>query len=522
MNDYPKKWRPSLGMVVIAMLAFVLCLPLASILLFRFYDSQLVRETENELIAQGAFVRAGIIELLKSNGFSPQSFETRVPGKLLPKSDDPYLLVLPKLDLAQETVLPRRDDARPVSLPVNQRLSDVFNSVMPIIFEAQKTTLAGFRLLDANGTVLAGRGEAGMSLAHVREVAVAMEGRYESVVRSRKSNTPTPPIYSISRGATIRIFVAMPIIWEDRLVGISYMSRTPSHFLREMYAQKEKLALAVLFVMAITIAIAVLFVRFIKGPIDALNLRTLQISRGDRDAFHPLSKHGTREIANLSKGLLSMSQKLQDRAEYIKNFASHVSHELKSPLTSIHGAAELLKDNDMSSEERERFLNNIIADTGRLTKLLERLRDLARADIAEPDGRCVVFHQIMQTGSDWPDVKLTIDGDQEATAVINPENMNIILSNLFQNSANHGATEVDIEVKAQDASCLIKFHDNGSGISEHNADKVFELFFTTRREEGGTGMGLGIIRSILAAHNGEIRHIPTSQGACFELRIPLS
>ena len=73
-------------MVVIAMLAFVLCLPLASILLFRFYDSQLVRETENELIAQGAFVRAGIIELLKTNGFSPQSFEKKVPGKLLPKS----------------------------------------------------------------------------------------------------------------------------------------------------------------------------------------------------------------------------------------------------------------------------------------------------------------------------------------------------------------------------------------------------------------------------------------------------
>src|SRR6185503_3107916 len=90
---------------------------------------------------------------------------------------------------------------------------------------------------------------------------------------------------------------------------------------------------------------------------------------------------GTREIATLSQSFLDLAERLVDRTEYVSSFAAHVSHELKSPVTAIRGSAELLRDAEMSKEERRRFLEHIIADSDRLTALLERLRELARADL---------------------------------------------------------------------------------------------------------------------------------------------
>jgi signal transduction histidine kinase len=83
-----------------------------------------------------------------------------------------------------------------------------------------------------------------------------------------------------------------------------------------------------------------------------------------------------------------MAERLYDRTDYIVTFTSHVSHELKSPLSSIQGAAELLRDSgaDMSESERCKFLDNVTADTQRLTALLDRLRELARADNPQTGG----------------------------------------------------------------------------------------------------------------------------------------
>ena len=72
------------------------------------------------------------------------------------------------------------------------------------------------------------------------------------------------------------------------------------------------------------------------------------------------------------------------------------------------------------------------------------------------------------------------------------------------------------------ACCGSRIADDGAGISPGNRDRVFEPFFTTRREAGGTGMGLQIVRSMLAAHGGTIRLLPSESGAAFEIRVPLA
>ncbi|TIU91425.1 MAG: two-component sensor histidine kinase, partial [Mesorhizobium sp.] len=116
--------------------------------------------------------------------------------------------------------------------------------------------------------------------------------------------------------------------------------------------------------------------------IYALIERTKRIAAGDREAMRPLAHHGTREMAALSAAFLDMAQKLQARSDSIQTFATHVSHELKSPLTAIQGAAELLRDSGgtMDEAERRRFSNNIVTDAGRLNLLVRRLLELARPE----------------------------------------------------------------------------------------------------------------------------------------------
>ncbi|MEM9277951.1 MAG: ATP-binding protein [Pseudomonadota bacterium] len=517
MKPFPQKWRPSLGMIVVMMLLVVLCLPLGGIWLFRFYDRHLVRQTESELIVQGAFLKAIVVRELSEQNFDP----ARLSVNAVARKDPTFNIILPQLDLSSSPILPRRADAKWNEIRPTPIFSTLGNDIQETILAAQKTTLAGYRILDPNGIVIMGRSETGQSLAHVPEIKQALAGQYSSVIRKRVSDNPTPSIYSISRGTGIRVFVAMPIEYQGKIAGVVYLSRTPSHFLRELYGQRWNVAIAIVFILAITLVIGLIFVRTIKGPVDALNARTSRIAKGDRTALEPLAHHGTREIANLSQGLLSMSEKLQDRSDYIRTFATHVSHELKSPLTSIKGAAELMADQDseMSAQAQRKFLKNIINDTDRLSQLLDRLRDLAAADSLATEGECRLGDVTGSLRHQFPDLRVSCDNDDQMIP-LPIESAMIVFSNMADNSTRHGATGFDIQSSMNSSGLSLKFSDDGKGISEANREKVFELFFTTRREHGGTGMGLGIIQSILRTHGGSITLINSSAGAVFEITLP--
>lgn len=524
MNQPPNKWRPTLGMVVTIMLVFILCLPITGIWAFRFYDSQLVRETEQELIVQAAFIEAIVIDKLENAATDDNLLEKLNSRNFQNQKKSHSKLIEAKLDLSTDAILPPREDPINVSTLPDGLFIEIGNSLNPILAQSQTKTLAGFRVLDPNGVIIAGRSEVGQSLAHVYEVREALEGKYTSVIRQRISDSPPPPIYAISRGTGIRVFVAMPIVYENKIAGVAYLSRTPSHFLRELYELKWKIALAIMSMLLVTFIIGYVFIRTIKGPIEALNDRTNRIAKGDQSAFEPLAHHGTRELASLSENLLSMSRQLRERSDYISTFATHVGHELKSPLTSIQGAAELLRysADEMSEENKNRFITNIMSDTERLTKLVERLRDLAQADSSDHHGSSNLSECLAPLKERYPDLAIIYDVNPDIMIGLTKENSEIIFSNLLVNAIQHGSSEVQIDASIEDTEIILLVQDNGEGISELNRDKIFQLFFTTKREDGGTGMGLGIIQSILKSNNGSISHEPSKQGACFKLRLPLA
>jgi signal transduction histidine kinase len=105
---------------------------------------------------------------------------------------------------------------------------------------------------------------------------------------------------------------------------------------------------------------------------------------------------------------------------------------------------------------------------------------------------------------------------------LGPEAAKAVFGQLIANAREHGATIVSITAERRGEALRILVTDNGSGISPGNRDHIFEPFFTTRREAGGTGMGLQIVRSMLAAHGGSIRLVESRQGAAFEVVVPLA
>jgi signal transduction histidine kinase len=523
--DTSRKWRPSLSLVVFIVLTAVLVLPLFSFYFLKIYQNQLIQQTEAELIAQGAALSA-VFRREVETGIPPSvALGTRVAPAAQKPPDNPYQPIWPVLQLANENVLPPRPEARTPSVPADPAFVALGARMMPDLAATQNVTLAGFRLLDPNGIVIAGREEVGLSLAHLEEVSEALQGRFSGVLRVRISKHDQPSLYSMSRGTGMRVFIAMPVIVRDQVAGVIYASRTPSNVFKYLYEQRGKLLLAVFFMIVPTLLIGFLFHRTITGPMRELIERTNLVGKGDRNALRPLRHHGTSEFARLSQSFLEMARRLNTRSHFISTFATHVSHELKSPLTSIQGAAELLRDDidapAMDDEDRRKFLNNIIADADRLAKISGRLRDFARAENPVAVGATKLSGPIAELSSAFAALDIKASGALDTPMRISGENANIIFSNLADNALRHNSLTLDISAARQGNSLLVRVADDGEGVSPNNRAQIFDSFFTTRRDSGGTGMGLAIVRAMLDAHGGAIRLLESEQGTAFELSIPI-
>lgn len=517
------KWRPSLSLIVFLMLSAVLALPLVSLFFFRIYENQLVHQAESELIAQSAALAAVIGQDLRENLPPDAALGAPVAPGTRPEMVGGLVPVLPSLDLTRDQLLPRRPAAQPALRPAEEAFRAAGARLGPLLIETQRVTLAGFRLLDPQGVVIAGREELGQSLAHVEEVAAALQGRHASALRLRVSKNAPPPLYSISRGTGVRVFTATPIVIDGTVAAVLYSSRTPSNVFRHLYEERGKVVAAGLSVAALTILIGLAFHRAITRPVKELIGRTAAIGKGDRNALQPLRHHGTAEFATLSQSFLDMASALNARSDFVATFAAHVTHELKSPLTSIEGAAELLRDDvgagaDRTTDvERRRFLDNIIADAKRLTLITNRLRELARAEATPTDGVCSLGLVIEVLRSAFPLLAIQASGDLASPIRMSGENLQIVLSHLADNAERHGAKRLWVDAQMHGSSIHLNIRDDGQGISPNNRSRIFDSFFTTRRDSGGTGMGLTIVRAMLEAHGAKITFLDSDRGAHFSI-----
>ncbi|WP_020393743.1 HAMP domain-containing sensor histidine kinase [Thiolinea disciformis] len=544
----PRRIRFSLRSILLIMMLTLLLLPLAGLYFFRIYENELVRQTELELISQSAVLAANYRQIISFIHPNPKTYGYLTPdspligGKMIPavpskvyastsrQTPTPeayYTPITPELDLVRP-ILPPRPPAWALSQPLPDPYAlKVGKAMQSVIQNTQQVTLVGVRILDMNGLVVGGREENRLSMAHIPEIKQALSGYYASTIRQRRSDEPSPPLYSISRGTNIRVFTAFPIMEGQRLQGVIYLSRTPKNILKHLYTVQDKLYMVTALLLAIAIFLVVFVSSSISRPIRELIHQTQLVAKGEQTKIAPIKHPVTYEIAQLSDSFASMSHTLAERSDYIRRFATHVSHEFKTPLTSMQGALELLQEHfdAMTPERRQHFLDNLLSDTQRLKNLVNRLLELARADALEPSTQTTPWPDFLQTVKNrYQERGLSLEllESPNVELAIAPDALETVLCNLFDNSLSHGATKVVIRGQPIHHQLQLQVHDNGEGISAANRERIFTPFFTTRRNTGGTGLGLEISLSLLKAYNGHIQLGSATEGAEFLLHLPLA
>lgn len=502
----------------------VLILPVGSIYFLKLFEDEQVRQTEIELTAQGATIvsvyRQMFIEKARFDDINAIDLGIPLHKAYIKR----FSLAPQKIDLSKDLILPERPEPQKANISAESIFLTIGKQINPILRRTQLTTLAGMRILDYNGIVVASsRGEIGTSYAQMEEIQRSLKGESVSSLRHRSPKKSTYTFLTTSRDTGLRVYVSLPIIIKNNVIGTVLLSRTPKSVKKMLYDKKERGIAALAALLLIVILLTMLTSLTITRPLKELIRQSEQVAIGKAYQKPNLARPGVKEIQLLASAFAEMTERLEHRSNYIHNFAMHVSHEFKSPLTSTRGAIELLQNypDKMPAERRNRFYKNIAQDNDRLQRLVTRLLELARADVFEPSAEETDLVHILGTQQEqYRDSNLAIHLKNAITSFslpIGKEVLETITSNLFENSLQHGANQVMVEI-IEDDGATIRCYDNGEGISEANSEHIFTPFFTTNRKKGGTGLGLQIIQSLLKAHHATIRHIPTSSGAMFEIQ----
>lgn len=505
--------------ILLIVLLVVAAMPVAGMVLLRVYENTLVRQTEVELVSQGAALSAAASALWPGARPPPRSPDKAAPGYYRPESTD--------IDLSASPVLPSRPRASFTPTPADPAALAVLPALQPIIDETTRTTLASVVVLDRRGRVVLGLGE-GRSLAGLPEVRAALKGNPKTVMRRLSDYRKRYDFEWLSRASGIRLHHARPIVVNGKVEGVLLLSRSPRALFRGLYEDRGKFLLGLAGIVATLVVLSGLVSRGITRPIERLSRASRELAEG-RGERPETPRTAAIEIRQLYEDFGAMAATIATRSRYLRDFAAAVSHEFKTPLAGIGGAVELLQDHGetMSREERERFLANIAADNGRLNQLVTRLLDLARADMARPEAGVAVAvappAMRVADAQGGRGLSVALDMPDPLPPVAAPEaTIETVLSVLVENSRQAGATAVAISAAVHDGRVVLAVTDDGPGVAEHDRERLFEPFFTSRRAQGGTGLGLAIARSLLAASHGEIRCETAAKGARFVVTLPVA
>jgi signal transduction histidine kinase len=522
MIERPLNWLrrhwPALRLrtILFSVLLFTAAMPGLTAIFLRVYENALVRQTEAELSSQSAALAAA------AQAVWPGAPPIRPP----PKTDPGFYQQEPSvIDLSSSPVLEERPDPLPAGAP-DPAAAQAAGVLGPMIDVTRQTTLASIVLTDSQGRIVWGWPGQG-SYQRLPEVKGALKGQVQTTLRRYGSYRQHYPFEWLSRASDLRIHHARPVVVGGRVVGVLLLSRSPRALFKGVYQDRYKIMIGVGGILLLILFMAAVVSRGVTRPIEALSRASRQVAEGRTTTIPESSATAAVEIRTLYGDFRIMAEAIARRSRYLRDFAAAVSHEFKTPLAGIRGGVELLEDHydTMSPAERRTFLSNISADTDRLSQLVTRLLDLARADMARPGGGMAVdaappIRRIADAlATDGFRVEVSLAGDLPLVAV--PETtIETVLTALVENSRQAGAGVARIAARPGDDALVISVTDDGPGVPPADRERLFEPFFTSRRAEGGTGLGLSIAQSLLAASQGLVVLVPTATGARFDLTLP--
>jgi two-component system sensor histidine kinase CreC len=222
---------------------------------------------------------------------------------------------------------------------------------------------------------------------------------------------------------------------------------------------------------------------------------------------------------------------------YVADYVQTLTHEVKSPLSAIRGAAELLQEPGMPQEERERFLANITRETQRIQEMVDRMMELTaletRRSLAHVENVALrpLLQEMVAGAKDAAATRridIILQAPDEAEVEGDPFLLRQAVSNLLDNAIDFSADGAQVTVSLQRGprAARILVQDQGPGIPEYAQDKVFEKFYSLARPHSSkksTGLGLSFVREIASLHQGriELGNAPEG-GAVAVLSLPLA
>ena len=291
-------------------------------------------------------------------------------------------------------------------------------------------------------------------------------------------------------------------------------------------------------VLALVVAalVAAFLARRMTRPLAAMERTAREIEAGDLSARVDTEHVADDELGSLARAINAMAEELDASRGHERAFLLSVSHDLRTPLTSIRGYAEAILDGTAADDESRRRAAEVIAsESRRLERLVADLLDLARLDThqfslrPQPiDARAVVREAVEAFRPAATDLGLALtfagaDGGA-VPATADPQRLAQIVANLTENALKYASTAVIAEVAAADDQVVVTVDDDGPGIAPADLPHVFERLYTSRTAPGrvvGTGIGLAIVHELAAAMGGEARVEPIdAEGTRFVVTFP--
>ena len=381
-------------------------------------------------------------------------------------------------------------------------------------FRVYVTDEKGIVRFDSNGEAV------GQDYSQWRDVALTLSGQYGA--RATRDDPDDD--------ASGVMYVAAAVHDGNKIVGVVTVAK-PVSALAPIIARSERATFRHgILLLASTLLIGSVFTIWLTLSMNSLLRYARALTRGEK-AVPP--SHGRDEIGELARALAAMRTELDGRA-YVERYVEHLTHEMKSPLTAMRGAAELLAE-PLSEAERARFSMNIISQGERLQLMIDKLLRLAQLEhqqaLEAPENVTLadVFDELKpQFEAAAAKRGVTLEWHADTLACIEGERFLLVLAltNLVDNalafSPAGGRVSCRAELAGDAVSILVT--DQGPGVPEFAQPSIFSRFFSLPRPDGApksTGLGLALVREVAQLHHGSITlENLTGGGACARFMLP--
>jgi len=379
-------------------------------------------------------------------------------------------------------------------------------------------------ITDRDGRILfdsASEGNTGKDYSKWRDVRLTLSGKYGARTTRKDENTPTSSV----------LYVAAPIRVAGEIEGVVAIAKPTTNINNFLKSAKPEISKSGFMAAAAAMLLSFFASFWITRPIKRLTHYADEIRRGKRVVFPRL---GRTEIGEMGAAFEKMKEALEGK-NYVEQYVQTLTHEIKSPLSAIRGAAELMEEK-MEPERRSRFLSNIRIEANRVQDLVDRMLALSELEtlmnlrkvervsfqsvvktVCESKQPMLVKKQLGLTTRISDDV--IVDGDSFL--------LHQAVGNLIQNAVDFSPVHGRIGLTAAIGGEWLTFavEDDGPGIPDYANEKVFEKFFSLQRPDSGkksTGLGLNFVREVAHLHGGTIRLENRSEkGVCATLSLPV-